>query len=306
MDIGIKGLNYSLGKIESIDKVINNPDLLSKLRNKGLETFSNSELTPAELAYLSINKTIESAGIDPKDIEVVVYASTSFWRKNFYTEYDIAWLMHTLKLENAFPIGIFLPGCANAINALHVAVNLVKADNYKNVLVVTTDKVNPESNDYRLMKPDISILSDAASSFIVSCENDIDFKVDSIYHHSFPHMWNLDYEHDFVANLVATFKGSQIAIENILKKSSLDYSEISKIFMNNYNIPVIEMIGKKCGFSENQIYLNNVKKIAHAYASDTLINMKDHIDSINIGKNEHFLLLGTGHKNWAGTVLTKT
>ncbi|GAA5557103.1 hypothetical protein Asch01_01821 [Acinetobacter schindleri] len=306
MTVGILGLNYFLGNIESIETIINDEKLVEIFNKKGVFSFSNARCTPAELAYSSINKTLKNVNIDRMEIDALVYASTSFWEKRFYTEYDIAWLMHTLELNNAFPIGVFLPGCANAINALHMAVNLIKADGYKNILVVTTDKVNPENNDFRLMAPDISILSDAASSFLVSSDmSKIDYTVEGIYHHSFPHMWNLDYEHDFVANLMATFKGSQIAIDNILKKCDVEKDEISKIFMNNYNVPVVQMIGKQNKFSENQLYLENIKKFAHAYASDTLINLKDYsvVNDISIG--DKFLLLGTGHKNWAGTILTK-
>ncbi len=306
MTVGILGLNYFLGNIEPIETIINDEKLVEIFNKKGVFSFSNARCTPAELAYSSINKTLKDANIDRMEIDALVYASTSFWEKRFYTEYDIAWLMHTLELNNAFPIGVFLPGCANAINALHMAVNLIKADGYKNILVVTTDKVNPENNKFRLMSPDISILSDAASSFIVSSDTSkIDYIFEGVYHHSFPHMWNLDYEHDFVANLMATFKGSQIAIDNILKKCGVEKNEISKIFMNNYNIPVVQMIGKQNKFNENQLYLENIKKFAHAYASDTLINLKDYSVVNDMSTGDKFLLLGTGHKNWAGTILTK-
>ncbi len=306
MNVGISGLNYTLGDIEPIAGIFKDKTLVSDFLKKGVVNFSNANCTPAELALASINKTLSESATERLEIEALVYASTSFWEKRFYTEYDIAWLMHELGLNNAFPIGVFLPGCANAINALHVAVNLIKADGYRNVLVVTTDKVKPESPDYRLMKPDISVLSDAASSFIVSSDVDkINYNVEGIYHHSFPHMWNLDYENDFVANLIATFKGSQIAIDSILSKCKTEVGDIKKIFMNNYNVPTVKMIGKQNGFGENQLYLENISKFAHAYASDTLINLKDYSDAQSISIGSRYLLLGTGHKNWAGTILTR-
>jgi 3-oxoacyl-[acyl-carrier-protein] synthase III len=306
---GIGSLGYALGDlypIEALEVLREKPELLASLKTKGVSRFAQATDTPVELAYRAARETLDSSGVEAADVEAIVYASTSFWEKQFYSERDIAWLMNQLGLVNAYPVGVFLPGCANATSSMRVAINMIRAEGYRNVMVVTTDKVIPGDSIKRVMWPDVSVLSDAAASFMVTSTGQTEFDVIAISHHSAPFMWDLDNQNNVAAFLMSTVKGAQQTVADVLQRANLTTSGIRTLLTNNYNNAVMQMIARKCGFDENQVYLRNVSRFAHGYAADTLVNLKDDVAGRPANRGDLFMLLGTGHKNWGAVVLCKT
>ncbi|HNY41688.1 MAG TPA: 3-oxoacyl-[acyl-carrier-protein] synthase III C-terminal domain-containing protein [Bryobacteraceae bacterium] len=306
---GVGAIGYALGRlrsIEELDALTERPETLAALQAKGVRYFSDADETPAQLAAKAASQTLAFSNVAASDIEALVYASTSFWEKRFYSEHDVAWLMNELGLINAHPIGIFLPGCANAITSLRVAVNMIRAEGYRRVLVVTTDKLAPGDSAKRVMWPDVSVLSDAAASFMVTPAGEAEFEITGIGHHSAPYMWDLDSNSNLAAFLVATVRGAQKTANRALQAARLTPRKTRGLITNNYNHAVMRMIAQKCGFDESQVYLGNVSRFAHGYAADTLINLHDYLAERPVAPGESFLLLGTGHKNWAAAVLRKT
>ena len=236
----------------------------------------------------------------------MIYASISLWKKQFYTEQEINWLLFELSLQNAYPIGLFLPGCANLSAALHVAANLVRGEGHKRVLVVTTDKVMPGLSENRIMGPDISVLNDAAGSCLVSPEGTGEFDLLAIAQHSAPQMWDLDRQSNLPAFLVGTIHGAKHVTNRVLTAAGIPASKVKCLITNNYNLPVMKTLARICGFNEDQTYLHNVSRFAHGYAADTLINLYDHIKEVPAVRGDSYFLLGTGHKNWGGVLLSKT
>lgn len=306
---GMGSIGYALGRlrsIEELDALAEQPEALAALRAKGVALFSEAEETPAQLAAQAASQTLALSNVAAGDIEALVYASTSFWEKQFYSEHDVAWLMNELGLVNAYPIGVFLPGCANAVTSLRVAVNMIRAEGYRRVLVVTTDKLAPGDSAKRVMWPDVSVLSDAAASFMVTSAGDAEFDVTGIGHHSAPYMWDLDGKSNLAAFLLATVRGAQKTADRALLAARLTPGDTRGLITNNYNHAVMRMIAQKCGFDESQVYLGNVSRFAHGYAADTLINLHDCLAECPAAPGDSFLMLGTGHKNWASAVLRKT
>ncbi len=305
----IGNLGYALGDLyplQVLDVLADNQKLLTALKAKGILHFAQATDTPVELAYRAARETLDSSEVKAKDIEAIVYASTSFWKKQFYSERDIAWLMNQLGLVNAYPVGVFLPGCANAISSMRVAINMIRAEDYRNVMVVTTDKVIPRDSVKRIMWPDVSVLSDAAASFLVTPGNQGEFNVISASNKSTPLMWDLDNQSNLAAFLVSTVKGAQQTVAEALQLANVAPSSIRTLLSNNYNNDVMGMMARKCGLNEDRVYLGNVSRFAHAYAADTLINLKDHLSKSHAKQGDCFMLLGTGHKNWGAVVLQKT
>lgn len=306
---GIGSIGYAIGDlhpIEELKALTEKPDTLASLKAKGIAYFAETTDTPAELACRAARETLSVSGVDGADVEAIIYASTSFWEKQFYSERDIAWLMNDLGLVNAYPVGVFLPGCANATSAMRVAINMIHAEGYRNVMVVTTDKVVPGNSAKRVMWPDVSVLSDAAASFMVTPAGQTEFDVIAISHHSAPFMWDFDNQNNLAAFLLSTVKGAQQTVADALERAGLVAYDIRTLLTNNYSNAVMQMIARKCGFDEEQIYLGNVARFGHAYAADTLINLKDDLTNRPADRGDRFVLLGTGHKNWGAVVLRKT
>ncbi|WP_397392733.1 3-oxoacyl-[acyl-carrier-protein] synthase III C-terminal domain-containing protein [Polynucleobacter sp.] len=304
----VGSIGYALGCLRPIDQLealSEKPESLAALRAKGVMYFSEANKTPVELAVEAASQTLAQSNAMPSEIEAVIYASTSFWEKSFYSERDVAWLMNKLGLVNAYPVGIFLPGCANAITSLRIAINMIRAEGCRRILVVTTDKASPSDSSKRIMWPDVSVLSDAAASCIVTSSGDAEFDVVGVGSYSAPHMWDLDNKGNLAAFLLETVRGAQKMAKFALLTSDLTPGTVNRLITNNYNHAVMKMIAWKCGFNEDQIFLDNVSRFAHAYAADTLINLHDCLAEQPASSGDSFLLLGTGQKNWASAVLRK-
>ena len=307
--VAISGLAYQLGvlrPIDQLDVLRGDRNVLQSLLSKGLRQYAESDGTPVSMAAHAARRTLACTGTPPAGIEAVVYASISLWEKRFYTEQEINWLLFDLGLDHAYPIGIFLPGCANLSAALRVAANLVRGEGYERVLVVTTDKVMPGPSAGRLMGPDVSILSDAAGSCLVSPAGTGEFDLVEMAQHSAPRMWDLNRGSHLPAFLMGTIHGAKHVTNRVLTAADVPSGKVKCFLTNNYNVPVMKTLARLCGFREDQIYLNNVSRFAHGYAADTLINLRDHMEQVPGVRGDLYFLLGTGHKNWGGVLLQKT
>jgi 3-oxoacyl-[acyl-carrier-protein] synthase-3 len=301
----LNGLAFALGELRPVDSLgvlREKQDSLEELGKRGVHQYAESPLRPAELAVQSIRETLEVARLAASEVDALIYASTSFWQKSFGTEREVSWLMFELGLSKAFPIGVFLPGCANFTSALRVAANLIRGDGLRNVLVVTTDRVNPGDPQRRVMWPHVSVLSDGAASALVSSEA-AGFEVLSLVHRSSPAMWDLDPDSNLAAFLMGTVKGAQETVQAALDAADIQRSAVRRLITNNYNVPVMQMIARRCGFAAEQTFLDNVPRFAHAYAADLVINLSDCVRTNGLRANDSYCLLATGHKNWGGTVL---
>lgn len=307
--VAVSGLAYEIGDLkplESIEALRRSERSLISLRDKGVRRYAESELGPAAMAARAARRTLGITGVAPRDIDAVIYASTSFWEKRFTTEREISWLLFELGLENAHPVGVFLPGCANASISIRMAANLVRAEGYRHVLVATADKVAPEHPEKRVMWPDVSVLSDSAASCLVGAAGTGSFDVLRMAHRSSPAMWDLDADSNLAAFLMGTVKGARRTAHAVLSAAEVEPAAIRRLITNNYNEPVMRMMARQCGFAEEQAFLDNVPRFAHGYAADTLINLADCTAHEPAAPGDLYFLLGTGHKNWGAALLRKT
>ncbi|TKJ18875.1 3-oxoacyl-[acyl-carrier-protein] synthase III C-terminal domain-containing protein, partial [Blastococcus sp. CCUG 61487] len=310
----VRGIASVVGEatpIDSIGVLSERPESLAGLKAKGLSHYAHSHRSPAELALDACRQTMAWASVAPAEVDAVIYASMSFWDKRLYTETDIGWLMDSAGLTNAFPVGVFLPGCANLISSLRMAANLVRAEGLRNVLVVTTDQASPHDENLRVMWPDVSVLSDAAASCLVSFSSGVSdggigaFEVCTLLQHSAPAMWDLSADSNLAAFLMGTVKGARHTAATALERAQVPVSDVRKLLTSTYNRAVNEMMARQCGFSPDQLWLDNIPRLGHAFSADTLINLFDSASSDDPAEGEQFLLLATGHKNWGAAVLRK-
>lgn len=296
-------IGYELGEIISLDEyfpIRESKDVINNFKKNGLENIAVSPLDSNLLALKACQKTLNKANIKGENIDAIIYASTSHWYPNISNESTINWLMNCLDIKHGFPIGIYLPGCANFSVALRIAKNLIIADKLQNVLIVTSDKANPADPESRVFYPDITLLSDGAASCIVSSDNKFEYRIIDIEHHSEPAIWDIDLVKNYSAFLLETVKGSKKAVDKIFDSNSISREDIKLLILNNFNIPTMKMLTKQNGFEEKIVYMKNMQKFAHSFTADSLINLCD-ADKECV-KNDYILMLAAGTKNW-GVIL---
>ena len=304
-DVYVTALAYELGEHEHpLDELtVVLPGVRASLREAGLRHYRTTERTPLELARCALAGTLERA--DPAvrgEISHVIYATNTMWRVEFADAAALGDLLTGLGLHRAYPIGLFLSYCANLQASLEVAAALIRAGQAEHVLVVCTDKTDPESD--RLVQPKISVHSDAAASFLLTSE-----PVPGAYRlrrtvlHIDPSLGVLHPEERFVEYLSAVSESVVKVVNNTVTGLGLTVADITKVFPNNYNHWVSRIIGDLAGFHADQVYLDNIPRFAHALAADGVINLSDWSASASTTPGDHLLLLGAGPTQWGCSVL---
>lgn len=284
--------------IQEILPVANDELVLNYLLSKGLCNYRYSTSSPAELALASVRRTLATASISPSDISTVIYASTSFQNRQWYTS-EISKMMLEAGLRHATPLGVSLSECGNFASALRVAVRLVQGGDCNHVLLVTTD-VCPDPEN-RLVPPSATILSDGAASCVVTSHPG-GFQVLSVRQVSNHRVRLLNPAKESTRLMRLTSHGISAAAEESLKEAQVSQEQITHLILTNQNRAVLEIFASQCGVPMERVYLGLVAKHAHIYASDSLINLAS-CNTAYPGKDQYFLVVANGSCSWGAAVL---
>ncbi|WP_414570447.1 hypothetical protein [Nostoc sp. CCY 9925] len=297
---------YELGNVYDIgdlDEIKKDKEILETLLKFGLKKYTKSQLTPPIMAKKTAQYTLEKGRINRKEIDALVYATSSFWDSRFYDGKEVSRLSYELGLENAYPIGVFLSECGNIHTAIRTAASLIQTGECRNILVVTTDQI--QEGGTRIIPPNISIASDAAASCIVSAEKG-DFEIMNITQHTNAAMSELDIEEKSEEYMYAVAEGIKQTLWKSMKFTEKQPKDFQQLITNNYNLLLSKTISDLGGFEFEQVYTENIARFAHALASDNLINLCDFLNNNFLNSQDLVLLLGTGTNMWGATILIKT
>ncbi|WP_273761794.1 3-oxoacyl-[acyl-carrier-protein] synthase III C-terminal domain-containing protein [Nostoc sp. UHCC 0926] len=304
----LSSIAYNLGNfysIEEINELRDKPEVLESLLTLGLDKYSKSNLTTLEMARESGIQTLDKANISGKEIDVLIYATYSLWDFQSSPFVEIGHLIHELGLKNAYPIGTFLSGCGNLQTAIRIATNLIRGEECKNILIITADKFS--ENTSRLVQPNVSVLSDAAAScLITNDEVQGGFEVlstNQVMNSEISYFDPIQHSLEIFERILA---GSQKAFQQALQAIDKESNHFRLIITNNYNLSVTKSLCANLDFYPDQAYTDNIPRFAHASAADNLINLHDLSVSNPLFANDLILLLGTGPMTWGCTVLSKT
>ncbi len=127
---------------------VTNDDLAAELATRGLETsdewivertgikarhFAAPDVTASDLALEASKKALESAGIAPADLDMIVVATST---PDMVFPSTAAILQHKLGITNGCPVFDMQAVCSGFVYALTVADSMIKSGTAKRVLVV--------------------------------------------------------------------------------------------------------------------------------------------------------------------------
>jgi 3-oxoacyl-[acyl-carrier-protein] synthase III len=315
-DISLSSISYALGEHEH-EVTGDGPARLNesqraKLLENGLKYYRTSSRSPSELAAESVAGTLDDAGIDPKEIEAVVYTTCSFWSdpelpglgkgaqlSSEFSRKIVRNVVHALGMSNAQSYGVFLAESGNFTSGIRVARNLIVADGLRNVIYVNTDKLTDEES--KVVPSEISMMSEAACSCLVSSEERGGFRLGKLAQKSNPLMSTFAADAALKV-LMEVAKGVKATCNAV---TGGDASVYRKLVTNNYSRNTLMMLAHQAGCTEAQLYMDNLPRFAHAFACDNLINLKDLCASEGVSPGDRFLMLSSGPLTWGALELEK-
>jgi 3-oxoacyl-[acyl-carrier-protein] synthase-3 len=291
----VSALEHALGQqtpIDTIEALARDEKRLSTLRRHGLENFRRSEEPPHALAAESARKTLAAAGLSPRDIDGVVYATTSLERREWYTVH-YGKFAEALGLTAVTPIGIFLSDCANVATALTVARGLIAAGSHRRILLVTVD-VFPD-DAARMRNQLITINGDGAATAIVSAEVSSGFELLGICQVSNQAAWSAP---DLENRFMMTIRGVKQAASGLCEQLAMSAHDFDALVTNNYHRHCLNMLALQSGVPTERLFDANVAAYAHLSASDNLINLGRYA-SEHKRSGARIMSLTTGIATWA-------
>ncbi len=283
------------------------------LEKNGIQHYVTSEKSPSELAAGAVAKTLAQCDLSPSDIDAVVYSTCSFWSDDDVIEQGknsqissefskkiIKNVVNDFEMENAQSYGIFLAESGNFTSGMRFANNLLYSDDVENIIYVNTDKLTDDES--KIVPSEISIMSEAAVSCLVSSTQKGEFKVENIAQKSKPSMSTFGKE-EFLKVLMEVAKGVDLTCKAALKDNKPE--DYLKLITNNYSENTLRMLSYQAGFTKEQLFMDNLPRFAHAFASDNLINLKDYCGTNDVQVGDKFLLLSTGPVTWGAIDISK-
>ena len=289
----------ALGEPASIcglPQLVDDPLLAEYLTSSGLAHYLQSAASPPELAAHALRATLELAELDPRQIDVVVWGSTSFQNRAWYCA-DVSRALGDVGLWTATPIGVTLSECGNLIAVLRVAAGLVAAG-HANVLVVVTDcAASPEQ---RLVPPSVAVLSDGAAACVVSADPR-GFEIRAIRQVT-NHRARQTVDDQAVRVMRHNAEGMRRATNAVLAATGVDPAAIKCVVTNNLARPVLEMFAAQARVDYARVFRDHVADYGHVFASDGLINLA----AIPSAQDDCILLATNGTCNWGAALLRRT
>jgi len=294
--------SYRLG--ERVFNVSDIPEYDTRLRQLGALVESPADLGNIRatsdvytLAQQSIAETLESAAIPPDAIDRVVVCSSHFADRFSHRNRRLSAALVSSRLKPKNLIGICGAGCADLLRGIESACNALDLSAAENVLVIGLDAL-PDGEPHARIR-DYSLISDAAVSFIVgrsAGESSLSRPYRVIGHESTTELSKIG-----SPMVVSDAKDYARSGATLLERAGLRREDVRKLFGNNIFRSLKKARESAAGFTDAQMYLENVERTGHCLACDTIINLVDFG-----GNNDcaHYLLLAEAEGHSGALLLT--
>jgi 3-oxoacyl-[acyl-carrier-protein] synthase-3 len=246
----------------------------------GWGTVHQTERDLAELAVASGERTLAGAGLDPAAVDALLLCCTRFPGGPETHGDFVAGIMAGLGLPGAAVFGLTLNRCVNALAAIHLATALATSGCYRNILVVTTDKIS--GDEPRLEQ--FALFSDGAASCLVSATVPAGPAYEVVGTASAQRNADLGWTNEVSSDLTRQVNDA------LLKPSGLALEQVEALLHANLVIPLLTMKERQAGFSPRQLNTGLAARVGHCFAADPLIALAEREAAAAVRDGAYYML----------------
>jgi 3-oxoacyl-[acyl-carrier-protein] synthase-3 len=221
----------------------------------------------------SIAQTLAVSGCPAGTIDQVMFCSSHFAHAFVERNRALAAVLRNNQLSPQAVRGVSGTGCADVLSGIELACTLIDVGAARAVLVVGMEAWGRADRSSRIV--DYALISDAVVSVIVS---------DSRPHCGYrgPQLEILACKS--VAMIEEVGAGMRLgaaatygaSVSAVLRMAAVSQSRVTKIFGNNIFRPAKRYREMRAGFCLEQMYLENVERLGHCMACDSILNLIAH------------------------------
>jgi len=247
------------------------------------------DCTTADMATIAGRRALEHANIDPKDIEIIIVGTIT---PDMQFPSTSCLVQKNLGAEKAvcFDIGA---ACSGFVYALEIAQNFIASGNYKNALVVGSEKLSSivdwtdrntcvlfgdgagaavlsgSPDSHRLIDTYLASDGRAANLLMVPAGGSkIPASVESIENKL--HFLRMEGREVFKYAV----NSMEQAIDEVLKRAGLSSNDISLLITHQANLRIINALGKRLNLPSDRVY-KNVHKYGNMSSASTAVGFDE-------------------------------
>jgi 3-oxoacyl-[acyl-carrier-protein] synthase-3 len=250
------------------------------------------DMNAAELIKRPVAELITKNNLDKRQIKFLIHTHTARVLTPFGMS-AIRQVQQELDLTAATAFSISLNNCASALSAFEVAAYLLtEFDKDAKAIVVTGDKTfTPILQSI----PNTSVTAEASAAVLLS-RSGAGNKLLAMQMHTYGQysggVWQnaevgLEFEKQYVDML------AKVIVE-VVTEAKIKIEDLKIILPHNVNVISWINTAKKLNFPVKKIYLDNVKKLAHCFGADGMIN---YLSAKQVGlleRGDYFLMATVG------------
>lgn len=304
----IRGASYVLGERAADYTCIDNlSELAVRFRlapNAGLWGWGVIRTTGRDLEELAVDTglaTLRAAGVDASTVDALVLCSNRIPGPAEGHGRFVANVLTGIGLHSIPCYGQNLNRCVNMLAGLDVARGFVASGRYRQILVITTDKVADGAD--RMSQ--FALFSDGAASCIVSA--DIAGTADASTSGSYELLGcataqdtaTLEWTNQISSDLAREVN------DRLLTPAGLKLGDIAALMHANLFLPLVVMKERQAGFAADQLYTANISRLGHCFAADPLINLVDRAALGHVDEGSYCLLASSVPGSRIGALLKR-
>ena len=309
MNIGISAIEYALGadmaSVEELEArgLLDSPAV--RLREFGFCCARLSRDSSYALATAAAKKLLETTGVDPASVEAIFYAGATPGSHAVGTSsplsafnYPVARLQYELELTRAAAFGVSQVGCLGMMASVALARDfLLSSKSARRALCVSAD-VLPAGCKREMI---YNVISDGACAVLVEKECGQN-RILAYRQITKGYYWDsIALKNEITA---AYFPTARNIVRDTLAEAQLDAANISCILPHNVSLRSWEILLGLIQMGRDQLFAENIGKMAHVIAADNWINLRDAADAGRLHPGDKLLLFTFGFgANWACMVL---
>jgi 3-oxoacyl-[acyl-carrier-protein] synthase III len=269
-----------------------------------------------EMALEAARGLIDETGIDPAEIDVLLYAGaltssstmtcgpapggamlhmqelTEFFR------YPVSFLQNELDLGHATVAGIDQLGCASIFSALRMArAMLLAEEDVRTVLCVSADRL-PSAAPREVI---YNVISDGACAALVR-RDAVRNRIVAQGQVTRGAYWDATALEDEI--VAAYFPTARALIDDTLRRAGLRLDDVRWIIPHNVSLRSWEILLGLLECPREKLFASNIARIGHTIAADNLINLRDATDAGLLQPGDLLLLFTFGYGlNWSCMVV---
>ena len=255
----------------------------------GYRYFHESTTAPEHIAGKVIQRTLAATGVDPAEIDRVIFASADI---GFMT--DRLWLPRLMErhgLHGALPLTMTGQECTSLLSAIDMARSHVQEGACRRVLVVSYDCAK---NEAQRVQP-FGVVSDAASACLVSAVEQLEFGIRGYVHHADMRRVVAGDDLDNRKALIHT------VTNDLLSRTGVSLDAITCVFSTNFFAPLAAFNAGTLGVGKARVRADSEQ--GHCLCVDPLLNVAKFMHSDQEGRRGDLHLLQAHAPGFLATML---